>query len=80
MAKTVTLRLSDEEYEQISTHAENDHRPISNFITHMVLRAIENFTQMDVKEMAEINADKGLQERLKKAHKEAKQNKGKLIE
>ena len=41
MAKVVTLRLTEEEYERISAAAKIEHRPISNFITTRVIKDIE---------------------------------------
>ncbi|OGS21708.1 MAG: hypothetical protein A2252_11500 [Elusimicrobia bacterium RIFOXYA2_FULL_39_19] len=79
MAKTITIRLSDEEYEKIQTSAQNEHRPISNFITHSVLKDIETSYSVDPVEMSQIKSDKKLQEKLKKGHNDAKKMKGKLI-
>ena len=50
MAETFTLRLSDQEYEQISAYAENEHRPISNFITHVVLRGQQRRIEKELKD------------------------------
>jgi len=41
MAKVVTLRLTEEEYERISAAAKIEHRPISNFITARIIKDIE---------------------------------------
>ncbi len=41
MSKTITLRLLEKKYEKISTVAKSDHRPISNFITTMVMEKIK---------------------------------------
>ena len=77
MSKTVTLRLSEDEYEQISSYAKAEHRPLSNFITHMVLAKIEDSFYVDPIEMAEIKQDKELMRRLERGHKEAKKLRGK---
>ena len=79
MPKVVTLRLSDEEYQKISTAAENEHRPISNFITASVLREIEESYFVDSVEMAQIKADKKLLEKLKAGHADAKSGRSKLV-
>ncbi len=79
MSKVVTLRLSDEEYQKISAAAEVDHRPISNFITTEVLKKIEESYCVDSIEMAQINSDKELLEKLKAGHGDARKMKGKLV-
>ena len=80
MFKTITLRLSEEEYEKMSTAAHNDHRPISNFITTMVIEKIEESYYVDPIEMAQIKSDKDLLKRLKEGHLDAEKVKGKLVE
>ena len=41
MSKTITLRLSDENYKVYKKLADRDNRPISNFIETAVKRFIE---------------------------------------
>ena len=71
MSKTITLRLSDEEYEQIAVSAESEHRPISNFITHVVIKNLKESHYVDSIEMAQINSDEKLLKKLKRGHREA---------
>ena len=80
MAKVVTLRLSEEEYERISAAAKIEHRPISNFITASVIKEIEESYYVDPIEMAQIKSDKNLIENLKIGHRDAKEMKGRLVE
>ncbi len=80
MSKIITLRLSEEEYKEISAVAMIEHRPISNFITTTVLREIEESYFIDPIEMAQIKSDKSLLERLKSGHDDAKKMKGRFIE
>jgi len=80
MSKVVTLRLLEEEYEKISAAAMIERRPISNFITAMVLRDIEESYYLDPIEMAQINSDKGLLENLKAGHTDVKKRLGKFVE
>ena len=80
MSKVVTLRLSEEEYKAISTAAEVEHRPISNFITTRVIEDIETSYYVDPIEMAQISSDKRLLKKLKSAHTDAKRKKGKFVE
>ena len=80
MAKTVTLRLTEEEYQKILSSAQTDHRPISNFITHVVLKEIDESYYLDEVETAQIKSDEKLLKRLKAGHKDAQDMKGKLVE
>ena len=80
MSKTVTIRLSDEEYRQIASSAKTEHRPISNFITHAVLNTIANSFYADDVEMAQVQSDKDLLQRLKTGHAHARALKGKFVE
>ena len=79
MSKVVTLRLSEKEYRTISAAAEIEHRPISNFITTMVLQEIEESYYVDPIEMAQIKSDKGLSEKLKTGHIDAQKRRGRLV-
>jgi len=80
MSKIITLRLSEEEYKEISAVAMIEHRPISNFITTTVLREIEESYFVDSIEMAQIKSDKNLLGRLKAGRDDAKKMKGRFIE
>ena len=79
MSKVITLRLAEEEYKTISTAAEAEHRPISNFITTRVLENIEASYYVDPIEMAQIKSDKSLLGKLKAGHLDAKKRRGKLV-
>lgn len=80
MSKTITVRLTDDEYELISECAKAQHRPISNFITTMVIHDIEETMYADSIEMAQINNDKKLMEKIRKGQSDAKSKKGKFVE
>lgn len=79
MSKVITLRLSEEEYRKILAAARIDRRPISNFITTLVLQEIEESYFVDPIEMAQITSDKRLLEKLKAGHGDAKRMKGRLV-
>ena len=79
MAKTVTLRLTEEEYRMIRAAAGVENRPISNFITTKVVENIEESYFVDPVEMAQIKTDKGLLERLKAGHRDAEKMRGKFV-
>lgn len=79
MYRTITLRLSEEEYKEISAVAEIEHRPISNFITTKVLEDIEESYYADPIEMAQIKSDKKLLKRLETGHRHTKKMKGRFV-
>ena len=79
MFKTITLRLSEEEYKKISAASGIEHRPISNFITTRVLEDIEESYYVDPIEMAQIKSDKKLIEKLKLGHHDAQKMKGRFV-
>ncbi len=54
MSKTITLRLSEENYNKYKKLADRDNRPISNFIETAVKRFIEHNIEVDEFEMEEI--------------------------
>lgn len=79
MPKIITLRLSDEVYEEFSTGAKIDNRPISNFIETMALRQIQESSLISLEEMEEIKSNKKLLKKLESGHRDAKSKKGKFV-
>ena len=75
----VTVRLSDQEYQRIAAASRMDHRPISNFMTTMTLKKIEESDYVDSIEMAEIRSNKKLMASLKAGHRDAKRMSGKFV-
>jgi hypothetical protein len=59
--------------------AEDDNRPISNFIETATMRYIEESEYADDYEMAEINNNEELKKSLKRGYNDAKLKRGKLI-
>ena len=80
MSKVITLRLSEEEYRDISAVAKAEHRPISNLITTIVLKDIKESYFAEPIEMAQIKSDKKLLEKLKAGHRNVKNAKGRFVE
>lgn len=80
MSKTITLRLSDENYNKYKRLAERDNRPISNFIETAVKRFIEHNIYVDEFEMEEIRNNAELNKSLKKGLSDMKSKKGRLVE
>ena len=79
MSKTITLRLSDENYEKFKNLAKRDNRPISNFIETAVNRFIEHNIFVDEFEMDEIRNNKELNRSLKKGVSDMKARKGRFV-
>ena len=80
MARVVTVRLSDEDYRKIASVAKLERRPISNLMTLMVIKGIEEGDYVDAVEMDQITLDKRLAARLQAGHLDAKRRKGKFVE
>jgi hypothetical protein len=80
MPKTITLRLSDEDYQKFSNFAKADNRPIANAIETLALRQLEEFIFVSAFEMDEILSDESLKKRLKAGSKQAQKMKGRFVE
>ena len=80
MAKTITLRLKDDLYTLFKSMAEEDNRTIANFIETCVLRYLEQNQYVDEYEMDEIRNNVGLKRSLTRAHRDAKNLKGRFVE
>jgi predicted transcriptional regulator len=76
MSKTVTLRLSDEVYQLFRQSAENDNRPLSNFIETATKRFIEESEMADESEMAEIRGNAALGRSIRRGHADARTKRG----
>jgi len=79
MAKVVTVRLSDEDYQKISAGAKLERRPLSNFMTTLVIKGIEEGEYVDAVEMAQIRSDRRLMAKLEAGHRDARRRKGRLV-
>lgn len=79
MSKTVTLRLDEVVYRKLRLLAEQDNRPLSNFIETAALRYIEREQYVDDYEMDEIRKNKGLNDSLARGLKDANAKKGTYV-
>jgi predicted DNA-binding protein len=79
MSKTVTLRLSDEEYERLASAAHTVKRPISNLISYLALQKIEEDMFTETSETEEILVNKKLLARLQRGHEEAASRNGRFV-
>ena len=78
MSKTVTLRLDDKVYTLLRDMAENDNRPLSNFIETAALRFIEEHGYVDEFEMLEIKNNTSLNRSIKSGLRDAKAGRGRF--
>jgi len=79
MSKIVTLRLSERSYNLFRTLAKHDNRALSNFIETSALRHVEENGYVDDAEMEEFRRDADLNASLKRAHRDAKARRGRLV-
>jgi len=78
MSKTVTLRIDEETYALFRRFAEDDNRPISNFIETAAKRYIAGNEFADEFEMAEIKANKTLNASIRRGHRDAENKRGRF--
>jgi len=79
MAKVVTLRLNDEVYNTFKTMAEQENRPLSNFIETAALRYINEIKFVDEFEMAEINSNTTLKDSMNRGIEDYRNHEGRLL-
>lgn len=79
MARTVTLRLDEDVYDELREAAAAERRPLANFIETAALARIREAQSVDDGEMAEILDDDPLVRRLKTGSRHARQRRGGFI-
>lgn len=80
MSKTVTIRLSEEEYILYAKAAQAVKRPISNLINYLARQKLEEELFVDQIEMDEILGNTNLLESLANGSKDAKLRKGVFVD
>ena len=80
MSKTITLRLTEENYKKYKKLADRDNRPISNFIETAVKRFIEHNVVVDEFEMEEIRNNVELNKSFKRGFSDMKNKRGRFVE
>lgn len=80
MSKTITLRLSDEDYQRFSLAAQTTKRPISNLINFLAIQKLEEDIFADSIEMGEILSNTALLKRLKRGTKQVQEKKGSFVD
>jgi len=79
MPKTITLRLSNEDYDAFAAYAKAENRNLANTIETLALKQLEEALFADAFEMEEILANKDLLRRLKTGSRQAKKKRGKFV-
>jgi len=79
MAKTITLRVSDETYEKLMAAARVEKRSLSNMIEILALKKLDEDIFADQIEMDEILAKTELMKKLQRGTKQAKDRKGAFV-
>ena len=79
MARTVTLRLEQDAYEELREAATAERRSLSNFIPTAALERVRQAQFVDDGEMAEILNDDALVRRMRTGSREARQRKGDFV-
>jgi predicted DNA-binding protein len=80
MSKTITIRLSDEDYKLFKGYAEADNRPMANLIETAAKRHLQECEMVSAREMAAIYGDAKLVSRLKAGSKAAQKKNGRLVD
>jgi predicted transcriptional regulator len=79
MSKTVTIKLSDENYKVFSRLASKDNRPISNYIETAAKKFVEHNVLVDEFEMEEINNNPELAKSIKRGVADMKSKRGRFV-
>jgi len=80
MPKTITLRLSDEDFQLFQAFAKAENRTLANAIETLALKQVEDELFADDFEMQEILNNKNLLSRLKAGSEQARRMKGRFVE
>ena len=79
MSKTITLRISEDNYNLLKAYAKSENRKLSNAMETLAMRRLEEELFVDPYEMAGILADRDLLERLKTGHLQTKKGRGRFV-
>ncbi len=80
MPKTITLRLSDEDFHLFQAFAKAENRTLANAIETLALKQIEEELFADEFEMEEILKNQDLLARLKTGSEQAERRKGRFVD
>jgi len=79
MARTVTVRLDQDAYEELREAASAERRSLPNFIANAALERVREAQSVDDSEMAEILSDDALVRRLRTGSQQAHRRKGSFV-
>ena len=80
MNKTVTLRISEDNYSLLKAYAKSENRKLSNAVETLAMKRLEEELFVDRYEMDGILADDDLLKRLKAGHLQARNGRGRFVE
>ncbi len=80
MTKTITVRINDESYNMIKTAAEGSKRTISNFMEYATISYLSQEAFVDDEEMDDILNDDELMRNIRKAQKDVKEGRYRIVE
>jgi hypothetical protein len=78
MAKTITLRISDDHYRDFRNYAQKENRRVSNAIETLALKQLEKVRLTEDLEAESILSDENLVGRIRAGVKQAKERKGRF--
>jgi len=80
MPKTITLRLSDADYELFRSRADADNRSIANLISTAAKRRLKDeVVYASPAEMREILSDRKLMADIRAGHRDARKRRGRFV-
>ena len=79
MSKTITIRLSEQDYKLFKDFAEADNRPMANLIETAAKRHLQECEMVSEKEMRAIRSNGKLVSRLKEGSKAAHKKQGRFV-
>jgi uncharacterized protein (DUF1778 family) len=80
MSKTITLRISEDNYDLLKAYAKSENRKLSNAVETLAMKRLEEELFVDRFEMEDILADRDLLERLKTGYLQAKKGRGRFVD
>ena len=80
MSKTVTLRISEDNYDRLKAYARAENRKLSNAVETLAMKRLDEELFVDEFEMEGIRADPDLQRRLKAGSSQAKSRRGRFVD
>lgn len=78
MPRTVTIRVDDKLYQMFRRLAQEDHRPLSNWLVVTTLHHLEECQLANAQEMAGIRGDRDLVRRLRSGSRDARLRRGRF--